>query len=269
MASSFANSRMQISGFRLFKLRIQAWVPCPASPLSLSPSTDLNSVTALRPILTSLVSKAGLGIMAVHAVNLFRLKDFLKGIDGFDDQRAEICLARLIAMHYDDVNVLKLATKQDLVEDAGILPGDAVRIIAAAKGVVVHTDAGHHDVPHWYECKVSDQVQTNTSVQVPTVSQASSPCNQPQQAQFQFVCSLCDIFCTCKKNLRGHFRGKKHTAQMLRVETKDLIGHVPGKLYHCRLCNVKNISKNDLVAHLRGKKHARHMNETSDEEESD
>ncbi|CAK9881587.1 unnamed protein product [Sphagnum jensenii] len=36
MASSFANSRMQISGFRLFKLRIQAWVPCPASPLSLS-----------------------------------------------------------------------------------------------------------------------------------------------------------------------------------------------------------------------------------------
>jgi hypothetical protein len=87
----------------------------------------------------------GLGIMAVHAVNLFRLKDFLKGIDGFDDQRAEICLARLIAMHYDDVNVLKLATKQDLVEDAGILPGDAVRIIAAAKGVVVHTDAGHHN----------------------------------------------------------------------------------------------------------------------------
>ncbi|CAK9235921.1 unnamed protein product [Sphagnum jensenii] len=207
--------------------------------------------------------------MAVHAVNLFRLKDFLKGIDGFDDQRAEICLARLIAMHYDDVNVLKLATKQDLVEDAGILPGDAVRIIAAAKGVVVHTDAGHHNVPHRYECKVSDQVQTNTPVQVPTVSQASSPCNQPQQAQFQFVCSLCDIFCTCKKNLRGHFRGKKHTAQMLRVETKDLIGHVPGKLYHCRLCNVKNISKNDLVAHLRGKKHARHMNETSDEEESD
>jgi hypothetical protein len=38
---------------------------------------------------------------------------------------------------------------------------------------------------------------------------------------------------------------------------------------YCRLCNVKNISKNDLVAHLRGKKHARHMNETSDEEESD
>ncbi|CAM6024930.1 unnamed protein product [Sphagnum balticum] len=36
MASSFANSRMQISGFRLFKLRIQAWVPCPASSLSLS-----------------------------------------------------------------------------------------------------------------------------------------------------------------------------------------------------------------------------------------
>jgi hypothetical protein len=55
---------------------------------------------------------------------------------------------------------------------------------------------------------------------------------------------------------------------MLQVETKDLIGHVPGKLYHCGLCNVKNISKNDLVAHLRGKKHACHMNETSDEEES-
>jgi hypothetical protein len=70
----------------------------------------------------------------------------------------------------------------------GTLPGDAVRIIAAAKRVVVHTDAGHHNVPHRYECKISDQVQTNTSVQVPTVSQESSPCNQPQQAQFQFVC---------------------------------------------------------------------------------
>jgi hypothetical protein len=38
---------------------------------------------------------------------------------------------------------------------------------------------------------------------------------------------------------------------------------------YCSLCNVKNVSKSDLVAHLRGKKHARHMNETSDEEESD
>ncbi len=66
MASSFANSRMQISGFRLFKLRIQAWVPCPASSLSLSPSIDLNSVTALRPILTSLVSKAGASNVQIY-----------------------------------------------------------------------------------------------------------------------------------------------------------------------------------------------------------
>ncbi len=66
MASSFAISRMQISGFRLFKLRIQAWVPCPASPLALSPSIDLNSVTALRPILTSLVSKAGASNVQIY-----------------------------------------------------------------------------------------------------------------------------------------------------------------------------------------------------------
>lgn len=68
---------------------------------------------------------------------------FLKGIEGFDTERASECLVKLLDKHYDTIGVLKLATKRDLVEDAGILPGDALRIVAAAKHYVAPQDADH------------------------------------------------------------------------------------------------------------------------------
>ena len=61
---------------------------------------------------------------------------FLKGIEGFDDARAAECLGRLLDAHYDTIAVLKLATKQDLVEDAGLKAGDALRIVSAANEIV-------------------------------------------------------------------------------------------------------------------------------------
>jgi hypothetical protein len=66
---------------------------------------------------------------------------FLKGIEGFDAERASECLVRLLDKHYDTIEVL--ATKRDLVEDAGILPGDALRIVAAARHYVAPRDADH------------------------------------------------------------------------------------------------------------------------------
>lgn len=65
---------------------------------------------------------------------------FLKGLEGFDTERASDCLVKLVNKHYDTIEVLKLATKSDLVEDAGILPGDALRIVAAAKEYVAPRD---------------------------------------------------------------------------------------------------------------------------------
>ena len=66
---------------------------------------------------------------------------FLREIEGFDNLRASECLVKLLDKHYDTIAVLKLATKRDLVEDAGILPGDALRIVAAAKSYVTPRDA--------------------------------------------------------------------------------------------------------------------------------
>lgn len=66
---------------------------------------------------------------------------FLRGLEGFDTERASECLVKLLDKHYDTIGVLKLATKRDLVEDAGILPGDALRIVAAAKEYVAPCDA--------------------------------------------------------------------------------------------------------------------------------
>lgn len=61
---------------------------------------------------------------------------FLKGIEGFDNICAAECLARLLDAHYDTIGVLKLATKRDLIEDAGLKAGDALRIVSAAKRAV-------------------------------------------------------------------------------------------------------------------------------------
>ncbi|KAG0592691.1 hypothetical protein KC19_1G273300 [Ceratodon purpureus] len=68
---------------------------------------------------------------------------FLKGIEGFDTKRASECLVKLLDKHYDTIGVLKLATKRDLVEDAGVLPGDALRIVAAAKHYVAPQNSDH------------------------------------------------------------------------------------------------------------------------------
>ena len=62
--------------------------------------------------------------------------EFVKGIEGFDNDRAADCLGRLLDMHYDTIGVLKLATKHDLIEDVGLKPGDALRIVSAAKVAV-------------------------------------------------------------------------------------------------------------------------------------
>lgn len=59
--------------------------------------------------------------------------EFVKGIEGFDNDRAADCLGRLLDTHYDTIGVLKLATKHDLIEDVGLKPGDALRIVSAAK----------------------------------------------------------------------------------------------------------------------------------------
>jgi hypothetical protein len=61
---------------------------------------------------------------------------FLKGIEGFDETRAAECLGRLLDAHYDTIGVLKLATKQDLIDDVGLKAGDALRIVSAAKRAV-------------------------------------------------------------------------------------------------------------------------------------
>lgn len=68
---------------------------------------------------------------------------FLRGIEGFNTERASECLVKLLDKHYDTVGVLKLATKQDLVEDAGVLPGDALRIVAAAREYVAPREPDH------------------------------------------------------------------------------------------------------------------------------
>lgn len=61
---------------------------------------------------------------------------FLKGIEGFDNSRAAECLGLLLDAHYNSIDVLKLATKQDLIEDAGLKPEDALQIVSAAKDAV-------------------------------------------------------------------------------------------------------------------------------------
>lgn len=66
---------------------------------------------------------------------------FLKEVEGLDDTRARQYLEQLLEKRYDTVDVLKLATRQDLVEDANIIPGDALRIIAAATELVARRDA--------------------------------------------------------------------------------------------------------------------------------
>lgn len=64
---------------------------------------------------------------------------FLKGIQGFGNERASDCLVRLLNNHYYTIDDLKLANRQDLVNYAGIQPGDALRIVAAARKYVVST----------------------------------------------------------------------------------------------------------------------------------
>jgi len=62
-----------------------------------------------------------------------RMWEFVLGIEGFGVCRAADCLSKLLHAHYDTMSVLKLVTKRDLIEDAGLKPGDALRIVAAAK----------------------------------------------------------------------------------------------------------------------------------------
>lgn len=64
---------------------------------------------------------------------------FLKEIEGFGNERASDCLVRLLNNHYYTIDDLKLATKQDLVNYAGIKPADALRIVAAARNYVTST----------------------------------------------------------------------------------------------------------------------------------
>jgi hypothetical protein len=65
---------------------------------------------------------------------------FLKEVEEVEEKRARYYLEQLLEKRYDTVDVLALATKQDLVEDANVVPGDALRIIAAAKEVVAQRD---------------------------------------------------------------------------------------------------------------------------------
>lgn len=55
---------------------------------------------------------------------------FLKGIQGFDDARAAECLSLLLDAQFDSLSILKLATTQDLIEDAGLRPEDALDIVS-------------------------------------------------------------------------------------------------------------------------------------------
>jgi len=65
---------------------------------------------------------------------------FLKGIEGFNTTRAAECLGLLLDAQYASISDLKRATSQDLIEDAGLRPEDAVEIVYAAKDAVVHVD---------------------------------------------------------------------------------------------------------------------------------
>jgi hypothetical protein len=64
------------------------------------------------------------------------LRAFLDGIEGFDSIRAAECLSRLVDAGYDTIGVLKLAKKRDLIEDAGLKLGYALRIVSAAQKAV-------------------------------------------------------------------------------------------------------------------------------------
>jgi hypothetical protein len=61
---------------------------------------------------------------------------FLKGIESFDNARAAECLGLLLDAQYDSISALKLATTQDLIDDAGLTPEDALEIVCAAEDAV-------------------------------------------------------------------------------------------------------------------------------------
>lgn len=64
---------------------------------------------------------------------------FMEAIEGFDITRATKCLEKLVYAHYDNMSVLKLATKKDLIEDADLKPGDALLIVSAVKELTPDT----------------------------------------------------------------------------------------------------------------------------------
>jgi len=65
---------------------------------------------------------------------------FLKGIEGFGNARAAECLGLLLDAQYDSISALKLATAQDLIEDVGLSPENALQIVYAAEDAVDHVD---------------------------------------------------------------------------------------------------------------------------------
>ena len=52
---------------------------------------------------------------------------FLRHVEDLEEKRAIIYLEQLLEMRYNIVDALALVIKQDLVEDANIVPGDALR----------------------------------------------------------------------------------------------------------------------------------------------
>jgi hypothetical protein len=84
------------------------------------------------------------------------LRAFLDGIEGFDSIRAAECLSRLVDAGYDTIGVLKLAKKRDLIEDAGLKLGYALRIVSAAQKAV----APRHSTEHGAMSKHGDGAET-------------------------------------------------------------------------------------------------------------
>lgn len=70
------------------------------------------------------------------------LWSFLKGIEGFDNARAAECLGLLLDAQYKSISDLKHATTQELMQEAGLRPEDALEIMYAAEDAVSCVDTG-------------------------------------------------------------------------------------------------------------------------------
>lgn len=193
---------------------------------------------------------------------------FLKGIEGFDETRAAECLGRLLDAHYDTIGVLRLATKQDLIDDVGLKAGDALRIVSAAKRAVPRPKSALTAALPWASKSCESQEQrrkrAKTSARETWESGGQDVVKQAALRKEIVIhgatvtvplhaCGVCNVVCESETELRLHFDSATHAHSMdLVVKT----GEFNNTTYlFCSICNVTFNGTRPLLRHYNGKKH--------------